>query len=120
MQFRSACSGAVSVAGVTIFTTLPLQPTKCNFLRYVCGHRGGRSHDGKPEETERRDASGRVENGRGKNRGRCRIEREREREEAMVAEIAGRFGRKVLRRPSVKRARSSAREYPSGRNRRLL
>lgn len=77
MQFRSACSGAVSVAGVTIFTTLPLQPTKCNFLRYVCGHRGGRSHDGKPEETERRDASGRVENGRGKNRGRCRIERER-------------------------------------------
>lgn len=37
MQFRSACT-AVSVAGVTIFTTFPLQPTKCNFLRYVCGH----------------------------------------------------------------------------------
>lgn len=42
MQFRPACT-AVSVAGVTIFTTFPLQPTKCNFLRYVYGHDDGGS-----------------------------------------------------------------------------
>lgn len=42
MQFRPACT-AVSVAGVTIFMTFLLQPTKCNFLRYVCEHDvGGR------------------------------------------------------------------------------
>lgn len=40
MQFRPACT-AVSVAGVTIFTTFLLQPTKCNFLRYVCEHDDG-------------------------------------------------------------------------------
>lgn len=82
-ESRGAISQA-SVAGVTIFTTLPLQPTKCNFLRYVCireleGGRG-RSHG---TETRRRRGEGR--------------------EEAIVAEIAG---RKVVRgRPSVERAR---------------
>lgn len=40
MQFRPACT-AVSVVGVTIFTTFLLQPTKCNFLRYVCEHDDG-------------------------------------------------------------------------------
>jgi len=48
VQFRSACT-AVSVAGITIFTTFPLQPTKCNFLRNVCGRwgtRGGGKREG--------------------------------------------------------------------------
>jgi len=49
VQFRSACT-AVSVAGITIFTTFPLQPTKCNFLRYVCGRWG--TKEGREKEGE--------------------------------------------------------------------
>lgn len=56
MQFRPACT-AVSVAGVTIFTTFSLQPTKCNFLRYVCG-RG----DGGRKRKERRKRGREREN----------------------------------------------------------
>jgi len=58
VQFRSACT-AVSVAGVTIFTTFPLQPTKCNFLRYVCGHDdGGRKEGGVKEMEEEEEQKG--------------------------------------------------------------
>jgi len=60
VQFRPACT-AVSVAGVTIFTTFSLQPTKCNFLRYVCG-RG----DGGRKRKERRKREPRSDHARGK------------------------------------------------------
>lgn len=70
MQFRPACT-AVSVAGVTIFTTFPLQPTKCNFLRYVCGHGDG----------------GRKEGGGERSGGGGAGERERERETTNVESI---------------------------------
>lgn len=73
MQFRSACSGgAVSVASVMIFTTLPLQPTKCNFLRYVYEHREGRRAT--ESRSRRNDMNGGVE-----EESRKREERERER-----------------------------------------
>lgn len=66
MQFRPACT-AVSVADVTIFTTFLLQPTKCNFLRYVCEHDdGGRkrrrgAQGGGSRERKRKRENMRVE-----------------------------------------------------------
>jgi len=60
VQFRSACT-AVSVAGITIFTTFPLQPTKCNFLRYVCGRWGTREGRGGGKREEERGRGRSVE-----------------------------------------------------------
>lgn len=67
MQFRPACT-AVSVAGVTIFTTFLLQPTKCNFLRYVCEHdETENERGGEAEEDEKKKERERSRNGaRGK------------------------------------------------------
>lgn len=69
MQFRPACT-AVSVAGVTIFTTFLLQPTKCNFLRYVCEPDDG----GQKKERSTRRRKTRKEEGEGEKSRNARVE----------------------------------------------
>lgn len=61
-------ASVVSVAGVTIFTTLPLQPTKCNFLRYVCIRREGVEAAGRKPEGDVAKVGGGGGDSRGNSR----------------------------------------------------